>query len=48
MNACSHFRTFNLLSVVGQLHGRVLIKKVRDGTECAIGDEQCGFNQSTG
>ena len=33
-----------LLSVVGKLYGRVLIKRVRGGTECAIG-EQCGFRQ---
>ena len=33
-----------MLSVVGKLHGKVLIKRVRDGTECAIGEEQCGFS----
>ena len=22
-----------------------MIKRVRDGTECAIGEEQCGFRQ---
>ena len=32
-----------LLSVVGKLFGRMLIKRVRAGTECAIGMEQCGF-----
>ena len=32
-----------MLSVVGKLYGRVLIKIVRAGTECAIGEEQCGF-----
>ena len=37
-----------MLSVVGKLYGRVLIKKVRAGAECAIGDEQCGFRQSRG
>ena len=31
------------MSVVRQLFGRVLIKRVRAGTECAIGEEQCGF-----
>ena len=35
-----------MLSVVGKLYGRVLIKGVRAGTECAIGEEQCGFRQS--
>ena len=34
-----------MLSVVGKLFGRVLIKRVRVGTECAIGEEQCGFRQ---
>ena len=27
---------------------RVLIKRVRAGTECAIGEEQCGFRQGRG
>ena len=36
------------MSVVGKLHGRVLIKRVRAGTECAIGEEQCGFRQGRG
>ena len=27
---------------------RVLIKKVRAGTECAIGEEQCRFRQGRG
>ena len=33
-----------MLSVVGKLFG-MLIKRVRAGTECAIGEEQCGFRQ---
>ena len=37
-----------MLSVVGKLFGRVLIKRVRAGTECAIGEEQCGFRQGRG
>ena len=37
---------FRLLSVVGKLYGRVLIKRVRAGTECAIVEEQCGFRPS--
>ena len=28
-----------MLSVVGKLYGRVFIKRVRAGTECAIGEE---------
>ena len=45
---CSNSRGFNLLSVVGKLFGRVLIKRVRAGTECVIGEEQCGFRQGRG
>ena len=45
---CSNSRGISLLSVVGQLFGRVLIKRVRAGTECTIGEEQCGFRQDRG
>ena len=37
-----------MLSVFGKLYGRVLIKRVRAGTECAIGEEQCRFKQGIG
>ena len=30
------------------LFGRVLIKRFRAGTECAIGEENCGFRQGRG
>ena len=36
------------MSVVGKLYGRVLIKRVIAGTECAIGEEQCGYRQGRG
>ena len=45
---CSNSRGISLLSVVGNLYGRVLIKRVRAGTECAIGEVQCGFRQGRG
>ena len=45
---CSNSRGISLLSVVGKLYGRVLIKSVWDGTECEIGEEQCGFRQGRG
>ena len=45
---CSNSRGISLLSVIGKLYGRVLIKTVRAGTECAIGEEQCGFRQGRG
>ena len=38
----------SLLSVVGKINGRILIKRVRSGTECAIGEEQCGFRHGRG
>ena len=41
----SNSRGISLSSVVGKLFGRVLIKRVRAGTECAIGKEECGFRQ---
>ena len=40
---CGNSRGISLLNVVGNLFGRVLIKRVRAGTECTIGEEQCGF-----
>ena len=45
---CSDSRGVSLLSVVAKLFGRVLIKRVRAGTECAIGKEQCVFRQGRG
>ena len=35
------FRGISLLSVVGKVHGKVLIKMIRDGTDGVICDEQC-------
>ena len=37
-----------MLSVVGKIFGRELIKRFRAGTECAIWEEQCGFRQGRG
>ena len=45
---CSNSRGISLLSVVDKLLGRVLIKRVKTGTECAIGKEQCGFRLGRG
>ena len=33
---CSNSRGISLLSVIGKLYGRVLIKRVMAGAECAI------------
>ena len=45
---CSNSRGISLLGVVCKLFGRVLIERVRAGTEYAIGEEQCGFRQGRG
>ena len=37
-----------LLCVVGKLYGSVLIKRIRDSTDGAIGEEQCGFRSGRG
>ena len=36
------------MSVVGKIYSRILIKRVRGGTECAIGEEQCRFRLGKG
>ena len=36
------------MGVFGKLHGIVLIKRVSDGTECAIGKKQCGSRLGRG
>ena len=41
---CSNWRGISLFIVVGKLFGRVLIKRVRAGTECAIGEEYAWTN----
>ena len=45
---CRNSRGVSLLSVVGKLYGRVLNKRVRARTECAMWEEQCGFRQGRG
>ena len=46
---CSNSRSISLLGGVGiKLYGRVLIKRVRAGTEGVIGKEQSGFRQGRG
>ena len=40
---CSNSRGISLLSVVGKLFGRELIKRVRAGTECAIERSNVGL-----
>ena len=45
---CSNSRGISMLSVVGKQYGRVLIKRVGAGTECAIVQEQCGLGRLMG
>ena len=45
---CSNLGGISLLSVVVELYGRVLIKRVKAGTECAIVEEQCEFGHGRG
>ena len=35
----------SLLSVIGKVYDRLLIKKIREGTEGVICEEQCGFRR---
>jgi len=45
---CNNSRGISLLSVVGKAYGRILIRRIRDATECVIGEEQCGFRRKRG
>ncbi len=44
---CTSFRGISLLSVVGKVYGKVLIK-TREGTEVVICDKQGGFRRGRG
>ncbi len=45
---CTSFRGISLLSVVGKVYGKMLIKRVREGIEGMIRDEQGGFRRGRG
>ena len=45
---CGSYRGISLLSVVGKVYGRVLIERVIECTDGAIGREQCGFRKGMG
>ena len=47
-HVCSNYRGISLLSMVGKLYGRVVINRIRDGTEDALGEEQSGFRRGRG
>ena len=48
VHECSNFRGISLLSVVGKVHGRVLINRIRDKTEHVIVEVQGGFRRGRG
>ena len=50
MDKCgySSFRGISLLSVVGKVYGKILVKRIREGTEGMICDEQGGFRRGRG
>jgi len=45
---CNSLRGISLLSVIGKVYGRVLIERIREGTDGVICDEQCGFRRGRG
>src|SRR5678815_918799 len=45
---CSNYRGISLLSVVGKIYGRIIIKNVKSITDKQIGEEQCGFRDCRG
>ncbi len=45
---CTSFRGISILSIVGKVYGKVVIKRVREGTEGMICDEQGGFRRGWG
>ena len=45
---CGSFRGISLLTVVGKVYGRVLIERIRRGTDKVTGEEQCGLRRGRG
>ena len=48
MRECSNYRGISLLSVVGKVYGKVLVRRIREGTEDVICEEQAGFRRGRG
>ena len=42
---CGNYKGISLLSMVGKLFGRVLINRIKDGTEDVLMEKQCGFRR---
>ena len=45
---CSNSIATSVFILVGKLYGRVLIKRDRARTECAVGEEQCDLGRVEG
>ena len=45
---CSNYRGISLLSVVGKVYAKIIIERIRNGTDGVIGEEQCGFRRGRG
>ena len=48
MHECSNFKGISLLSVVGNVYGRILINRIRDKTDNVIEEVQSGFSRGRG
>ncbi len=44
---CTSFRVISLLNIVGKACGKLLVKRIREGTEGVICDDQSGFRRAT-
>ena len=45
---CTNYRGLSLLSVVGKVYGRILIERIRNSSDMAIGEEEWGFREGRG
>ena len=45
---CANYRGISLRSVVGKLYGRIFIERIRNSTDRATEEEQCGFREGMG
>ena len=45
---CGNYRGISLLRIVGKIYGRVLINRIREGTDGCLREEQCGFREGRG
>ncbi len=45
---CDNYRGISLLSVQGQIHGRILNERMMKLTDKSVGDEQGGFRKGRG